>query len=79
MSRATVTSKGQITLPAEVRRALGLDSGDAITFEPAGEGAFIIRHEVGDIRALKGAVPAPAKPVSLSEMDAAIRARAGRR
>lgn len=79
MSRATMTSKGQITLPVEVRRALGLDSGDGVTFEPAGDGAFLIRPDVGDIRKLKGIVAPPAKPVSLADMEAAIRRRASGR
>ena len=29
---ATITSKGQVTLPAEVRKILGLKSGDKIAF-----------------------------------------------
>jgi antitoxin PrlF len=78
MSRATVTSKGQITLPVEVRRALRLDPGDAVTFEPSGDGAFVIRPEAGEIRKLKGVVAAPGEPVALEAMDAAIRRRARR-
>lgn len=30
---ATITSKGQITIPQEVRRRLGLKQGDKVTFE----------------------------------------------
>jgi AbrB family looped-hinge helix DNA binding protein len=74
--KATLTSKGQVTLPIDVRRALRLESGDGVTFEPAGEGAYLLRPAAGDIRRLKGVVPAPAKPVSLEAMDAAIRRRA---
>ena len=32
MSEATVTSKGQVTLPVEVRRKLGLRPGDRVDF-----------------------------------------------
>jgi AbrB family looped-hinge helix DNA binding protein len=32
-SKATITSKGQVTLPAAIRRALNLRAGDVITFE----------------------------------------------
>ncbi len=34
---ATVTSKGQITLPARLRRELGIRSGDRVQFERSGE------------------------------------------
>lgn len=32
--RARITSKGQITIPSEVREQLGLRTGDEIDFEP---------------------------------------------
>jgi antitoxin PrlF len=32
MSTATITSKGQVTLPVEVRRELGFNDGDKLTF-----------------------------------------------
>jgi antitoxin PrlF len=32
MTTATLTSKGQITIPAEVREALGVDTGDRVEF-----------------------------------------------
>lgn len=34
---ATLTSKGQITVPREVRRRLGLQTGDKLLFEADGE------------------------------------------
>jgi antitoxin PrlF len=36
--QATITSKGQITVPREVRRALGVKSGDKLLFESDGKG-----------------------------------------
>lgn len=36
--QATLTSKGQITVPREVRRALGVRSGDKLLFESDGKG-----------------------------------------
>ena len=33
MPHAKITSKGQITIPAEVRQALGLQQGDMLAFE----------------------------------------------
>lgn len=40
--RATVTSKGQVTIPVEIRKALGLKDGDPVTFTYEG-GVVTIR------------------------------------
>lgn len=78
MSTATVTSKGQITIPADVRRRLGLETGDRVEFVQV-EGGFAIKPANDDVRSLKGLLRKPAKPVSISDMNAAIRERgAGR-
>ena len=37
MSASTVTSKGQVTIPADVRHRLGIDAGDRLVFEIEGE------------------------------------------
>ncbi len=42
-SRARVTSKGQVTIPVEVRRALGVQEGDTLVFEVAGKYATLHR------------------------------------
>lgn len=39
--RATITSKGQVTVPREVRRLLGVRSGDKLLFESDGKGVRI--------------------------------------
>ena len=36
--RAKITSKGQITIPREIRRALGVKEGDKLVFERQGSG-----------------------------------------
>jgi antitoxin PrlF len=36
--QATITSKGQITVPREIRRVLGVRSGDKLLFESDGNG-----------------------------------------
>jgi len=78
MSTATVTSKGQITIPADVRRRLGLESGDRVEFVEV-DGGFAIKPATDDVRVLKGLLRKPATPVSISQMNAAIRARGGGR
>ncbi len=77
MATATVTSKGQVTIPVEVRADLGLHPGSRLVFLPTGTGRYEVHAESGSIRELKGAVPSPQNPVSLEDMDAAIAGGAG--
>lgn len=77
MSTATLTSKGQTTIPKDVRTHLRLEAGDRVEFILAGD-AVILRPATRKITDLKGFLPKPAKAVSLVEMDAAVRRRAGR-
>ena len=78
MTTATLTSKGQVTIPADVRQRLGLESGDRIEFVQM-DGGYAIKPAIDDVRSLKGLLRKPAKPVSIDDMNAAIRARgAGR-
>lgn len=72
MTSATVTSKGQVTIPVEVRTRLGLRAGSRLTFVPTETGGFEIHVETGSVRDLKGSVPKPTRPVSIDEMDRAI-------
>ena len=78
MPTATITSKGQITIPKEVRDALGVGAGDRVEFVAEEEGAYRVVAATRDVRHLKGLVPKPAKPVSVQAMNRAI-ARAGSR
>jgi antitoxin PrlF len=72
MPTSTLTSKGQITLPQAVRRALGLESGDKVDFV-AVEGGYKLVPLRKDIRSLKGRFAGRvAQPVTLEEMDEAI-------
>lgn len=76
MATATVTSKGQVTIPVDVRAELGLRPGSRLAFIPTGTGSYEIRAERGSIRDLEGIVPAPPEAVTLHDMDAAIAAGA---
>ncbi len=75
MATSILTSKGQITIPAQVRHALGVNTGDRIEFVELAKGQFVIIPATGSVQALKGMIPKPTKPVSIEEMNAAIRAR----
>lgn len=74
MPTATLTSKGQITLPADLRRVLALESGDRIEFFRQADGVYGLRPLTGSVRDLKGIVPRPTKRVSIAQMDRAIAA-----
>jgi len=79
MAAATLTSKGQITIPARVRDALGLETGDRIEFVQQGKGQFAIVAATRSIQELKGMFQGKRnKPVSVEEMNAAIARRASR-
>lgn len=78
MTTATVTSKGQITIPKPVREGLGVGSGDRVEFIEREKGVYTVVAATRDVRDLKGLIPRPAKPVSLQDMDRAIRRRAAR-
>ena len=77
MASATVTSKGQITIPVRVREALGVDTGDRIEFVEIEEGKFAIVAATRSIKELKGMFhDKRRKPVTIEEMNAAISRRA---
>ena len=74
MPTATLTSKGQLTLPKTIRDRLRLHTGDAVDFVLADDGAIHVRAGTVDVRELRGLLRKPGrKAVSLDEMDAAIR------
>jgi len=70
--RATITSKGQITLPKALRDQLQLSPGDRVEFILDEDNGVRMLPRLVSVRNLKGILPKPAKPVSLEEMDEAI-------
>ena len=79
MPIATLTSKGQITLPMAVRTALSLGAGNQIDFVRRGA-SFVLLPVRSDVTALKGRFAGRVKkPVSIQAMDQAIAAGAASR
>lgn len=77
MAAATLTSKGQITIPSRVREALGLEQGDRVEFVEQGKGQFAIIAATRSVKELNGMFPRrKGRPVSIEEMNAAIARRA---
>ena len=75
---ATVTSKGQITIPAVARKSLGINPGSQIDFIINEKDHLEMVPITGSVKKLKGMVPKPKHGLSLQEMDAAIAAGASR-
>jgi AbrB family looped-hinge helix DNA binding protein len=67
---ATLSSKGQATIPKAVRDRLQIKSGDRFKFFFHPDGVIIL-PKISTAR-LKGMIPKPAQPVSLEEIDQAI-------
>ena len=54
MSEATMTSKGQVTIPADIRKALGLSAGERVVFTRLEDGTTVMRAKTRSILDLKG-------------------------
>jgi antitoxin PrlF len=76
MTSAKVTSKGQITIPAEVRKALGLKAGVRVNFFQNANGEFVLSPKTGSIQDLKGCVPKLDYVPTIEEINEAIAAAA---
>lgn len=82
MSASTLTSKGQVTIPKEVRERLGLKEGDRLVFRFDDQGNLLVRPEA---RSPLGRLPgllhhlAGERPVTVEEMNEAVKRRAAER
>ena len=75
MTSATVTSKGQITIPARIREALHVSAGDRVEFVEVEPGRFEVIAATRSVTDLKGMFGKAKKIVSIADMNAAIAAR----
>jgi AbrB family looped-hinge helix DNA binding protein len=79
MAASTLTSKGQVTIPKEVRERLGLKEGDRLVFRFDDQGNLLVRPEA---RPPLGRLPgllhhlAGEQPVTVEEMNEAVKRRA---
>jgi AbrB family looped-hinge helix DNA binding protein len=73
MATSTLTSKGQITIPKEIREHFKLRAGQRLEFQIAADGLVVMRPRNRDVRELKGILqPKRRKPVSVEQMNEAI-------
>jgi len=75
MTTATVTSKGQITIPANVRQALSVGTGDRVEFVQLEPGQYLFLAANRSVTELKGMFGKATRTVSIDEMNRAIAAR----
>jgi antitoxin PrlF len=80
--KTTLTSKGQVTIPKEIRQRLGLRQGDQLIFRFDEAGRLTVEpaspHLLGDLPGLLHH-RAGKRPATIEEMDAAVRKGAGKR
>jgi AbrB family looped-hinge helix DNA binding protein len=72
MSEARMTSKGQITVPKDVRLKLNLKPGDRVLFIVEDDGAARMRAANRDISSLVGILPPPKRKATLEEIEESI-------
>ncbi|PUE30369.1 AbrB family transcriptional regulator [Limnohabitans sp. JirII-29] len=75
MTIVTLTSKGRITIPAEVRHDLKVDAGDRIEFIQLAPGRYELVAATQNIANLKGMFGRPTRKVSIDDMNKAIAKR----
>lgn len=80
MPVSLITSKGQTTVPKEIRDYLNLHPGDKVDFVIVENGKVILEPATLDVKELNGILYSPIrKAVSIKEMEKAIRKRFGRK
>jgi AbrB family looped-hinge helix DNA binding protein len=72
MSTATMTSKGQTTIPKDIREKLGLKPGDRIHFVTLPDGTVRLLPQNLPITALKGMLGKPKRSLTVEQMNEAI-------
>ncbi len=75
MTTATITSKGQITIPVSVRNDLKVDAGDRVEFIQIAPGRYEFVAATHSISDLKGMYGKPAKTVAIEDMNQAMARR----
>jgi AbrB family looped-hinge helix DNA binding protein len=73
MTIATMTSKGQVTIPKDIRDALRLKAGDKLDFQVQPDGSYRIVPRKVDILSVFGMLKNNGIHVTVEEMNEAIR------
>ena len=78
MNTAKVTSKGQITIPKQVRKLMAIETGDCLAFEFEEDGRLRVSRVRNQSRPLRGLLSeyVAGDPVDDEHVRAALRRRA---
>jgi len=68
MAEAAVTSKGQITIPAEIRKQMNLNTKDTVEFTLLPNGTTIMRAKNRPVSSLAGSIKTKKKRVPIKDM-----------
>lgn len=71
MPVATVTSKGQVTIPKEVRTELGIETGTSVMFVRTPQG-YLLRPTGQSLARLRGIVKYDGPPVTIEDMNEGV-------
>jgi antitoxin PrlF len=70
MSESTITSKGQTTVPAQIRQQIGAESGTRLVWHVMPDGSMIVRAKTRSILDLAGTLKAPkGKRLTIEDMN----------
>lgn len=70
MTRATVTTKGQVTIPKDIRDQLGLKAGDQVNFTRLRGGTVVMRPKNRPLEDLYGVLHDPDRPtIPIEDMN----------
>jgi AbrB family looped-hinge helix DNA binding protein len=75
MTTAKITSKGQVTIPKEIRDRLGVRPGDRLVFRPT-DGGVLVQAAKVNLLSLEGALKPQVRGVTVEDMKEAVRKRA---
>jgi|AntDeeMetagen681_2_1112603.scaffolds.fasta_scaffold00007_96 AbrB family looped-hinge helix DNA binding protein len=73
---STVSEKGQLVIPKDIRQALDVQRGDKLTWVMEDDGTIRVTVARGDLMALKGSIKSAGRSISTEEMDEAVKAGA---
>ena len=68
MAEAAITSKGQITIPAEIRKQMNLGPQDKVVFTLLPNGTTVMRAKSRSVSSLAGSVSSKVKRVPVKDM-----------